>query len=153
MLATIILTMKAEDYLSGQGFAATGHGAQVPVREAMRWAGGDYRLFATVVDSLKGVIAYSSCHRLFTEGQRLSLIARDGRCCFPGCLAPPGWCQAAHIVDVVDGGPTSVDNGMLLCGFHHREYPRQGWVPSLLDGRPAWTPPRWIDPARTPIRN
>ena len=152
VLATVILTMSAEDYLAGSGFATTSHGAQVPVREAMSWAGGDYRLFTTVLDTMKGIVAYSSSHRLFTEGQRLALLARDGGCAFPGCLAPPGWCQAAHIIDHTDGGPTSVDNGMLLCGHHHREYVRQGWTVHLVDGRPRWTPPRWIDPHQKPIR-
>ncbi|WP_375499498.1 DUF222 domain-containing protein [uncultured Jatrophihabitans sp.] len=153
VLATIILTMTAQDYATGTGFASTGHGAQVPTREAMSWAGGDYRLFLTVLDSVKGITAYSSTHRLFTEGQRLAMIARDGGCAFPGCLAPPGWCQAAHIIDYINGGPTTVANGMLLCGFHHREYVRQGWTVRLVDGRPEWTPPRWIDPEQKPIRS
>uniref|UniRef100_UPI0035CA1C57 DUF222 domain-containing protein n=1 Tax=uncultured Jatrophihabitans sp. TaxID=1610747 RepID=UPI0035CA1C57 len=50
VLATIILTMSAQDYATGTGFATTGHGAQVPTSEAMSWAGGDYRLFMTVLD-------------------------------------------------------------------------------------------------------
>ncbi len=152
ILATVVLTMSEQAYATGTGFATTGHGAQVPVREAMSWAGGDYRLFATVLNSLNAVTAYSSTHRLFTEGQRLALVARDGGCSFPGCTAPPGWTQTHHITEWRNHGPTSVDNGCLLCGMHHREFERMGWSVRISDGRPEWTPPRIIDPAQTPIR-
>ncbi|WP_375485875.1 DUF222 domain-containing protein, partial [uncultured Jatrophihabitans sp.] len=104
VLATVVLTIDADTYLTGEGFALTGHGAQVPVREALSWAGGDYRLMCTALNSLKAVTAYSSTHRLFTEGQRLALIARDQGCAFPGCLAPPGWCQIHHILEHILGG-------------------------------------------------
>ncbi|WP_375487473.1 DUF222 domain-containing protein, partial [uncultured Jatrophihabitans sp.] len=40
VLATVVLTIDADTYLTGEGFALTGHGAQVPVKEALGWAGG-----------------------------------------------------------------------------------------------------------------
>jgi hypothetical protein len=152
ILATVVLTMTAEAYATGEGFAVTGHNALVPAREALSWAGGDYRLMITALNSLKAVVAYSSTHRLFTEGQRLALIARDGGCCFPGCTAPPGWTQTHHVIEHQDHGPTSIDNGALLCGWHHREFERLDWAVHIVDGRPQWTPPRIIDPDQRPIR-
>ena len=152
VLATVVLTMTTEAYATGEGFARTSHGAQVPVKEALSWAGGDYRLMVTAMNSLKTVVAYSTVHRLFTEGARLAMIARDGGCAFPGCQAPPGWTQAHHITEWRDTHRTTVDDGCLLCGWHHREFERLGWSVAIDNGRPQWTPPRTIDPEQKPIR-
>jgi len=48
---------------------------------------------------------------------RRALTARDTRCRFPGCTAHR--CDAHHITHWADGGPTSLDNLMLLCRRHH----------------------------------
>jgi hypothetical protein len=51
---------------------------------------------------------------------RTAIIARDQGCTYPGCGAPAPWCDAHHLIRFRDDGPTSVDNGALLCGRHHR---------------------------------
>ena len=51
---------------------------------------------------------------------RTAIIARDKGCTYPGCGAPAPWCDAHHLIRFRDGGSTSVDNGALLCGRHHR---------------------------------
>jgi hypothetical protein len=51
---------------------------------------------------------------------RTAIIARDGGCTYPGCGAPAPWCDVHHLTRFRDHGPTSVDNGALLCGRHHR---------------------------------
>ena len=149
---TVVLTMTEDQFTTGEGFARTGHGAQVPVREALSWSGGDTRVMAVVLDSMQAVVAYSTCHRFFTEGQRLAMSARDGGCAFPSCTAPPGWTQAHHVTEWQYTLRTSVDDGCLLCGYHHREFERLGWQVVMTDGRPTWTPPRWLDPQQRPIR-
>ncbi len=53
----------------------------------------------------------------------------------------------------IHGGTTDVNNLTLVCGFHHREHAKRGWACRMLDGRPEWIPPRWIDPQQTPRRN
>ncbi len=42
---------------------------------------------------------------------------------------------------------------VLLCPRHHTEIHAQEWTVTMRDGVPWFTPPAWIDPARTPIRN
>ena len=49
---------------------------------------------------------------------RRALSARDTRCQFPGCSAKR--CDAHHIDHWMDGGPTALDNLVLLCRRHHR---------------------------------
>src|SRR4051794_2866478 len=57
--------------------------------------------------------------RTFTAAQLRAIVARDRHCIWTGCDAPPGWCDGHHIQHWADGGPTDVDNGVLLCGRHH----------------------------------
>jgi hypothetical protein len=49
---------------------------------------------------------------------RRALSTRDTRCQFPGCSAKR--CDAHHIDHWMDGGPTSLENLVLLCRRHHR---------------------------------
>jgi hypothetical protein len=153
MTATIVLTMDAEAFATGVGTATTGHGYAVPADVAKRWAEPEARMIAVLLRDAKRVEAYSSTQRCFSEQQRLVLTARDKGCTFPGCDRPPGWTQAHHVIEYAAGGQTRVDNGTLLCGHHHRSFEAAGWAVHIRDGSAWWTPPRWIDADRTPIRN
>jgi NAD-specific glutamate dehydrogenase len=143
--ATIVLTMTPEQYLNPTGLVRTGHGALVPAEQALDWAGLNHRVIGVVIDRMKGITHYSDIQRCFTEQQRLAMIARDGGCSFPGCDTAPGWCEAHHIVPWQDSRRTSVDNGTLVCGYHHREHERLGWRAELINGQVGWIPPKWLD--------
>ena len=97
--------------------------------------------------------AYSTTARLFNETQRLALIARDRGCSFPTCDAPPAWCEAHHVREWADGGETSLDNGTLVCKYHHDHFAQTGWTCIMQQGRPAWIPPPHIDPEQKPRVN
>lgn len=151
--ATIVLTMSAQDYQQRTGLARTGHGALIPVPEAIRLSAGEYRLLNVVIDKTRGITAYSSSARLYPENARLALIALDKGCTFPGCNAPPGWCEIDHCLDFALGGPTSIDNAVLACRYHNNDAKKQGWQSTRINGRAAWIPPRWIDPDQKPRHN
>ncbi len=150
--ATIVLTLTEQQIATRTGLATTGHGALIPVEQALTLA-GDARIVPVALTTTREITAYGDTHRIFTEGQRLAMIARDQGCSFPGCTVGPAWCQSHHITDFAITKRTSVDDGTLLCGFHHREHANLGWSCQLADGVPHWTPPRWLDPSRTPRRN
>lgn len=149
---TIVLTMTAEQWRTGTGLARTGHGATVPARLAASLA-GDAQVVGAVLDSMRRIEAYSATHRIFTKRQRLAMAARDHGCSFPGCDLPPALCEAHHVTEFRESRRTTVDDGTLVCGFHHREHERLGWRAVMIAGVPHWVPPPWIDPARTPRRN
>jgi len=111
----------------GDGLVRTGHGALLNL-ERVKLMLGDAQIQPVVLDSVKRIEAYGSAHRYFTAAQRLAMAARDGGCSFPGCTVPAAWSQAHHIVEWQSGGPTSVENGTLLCGCHH---------PQLREARPC----------------
>jgi uncharacterized protein DUF222/HNH endonuclease len=59
--------------------------------------------------------------RFFTGATRRAIELRDQECQHPYCDEPAERCQADHIVEFSKGGPTSQENGQLLCGFHNRQ--------------------------------
>ena len=84
------------------------------------------------------------------EGMRRALHLRDGGCSFPGCTRRPRRCHAHHVEHWIDDGETRLDNLTLLCVFHHHLVHHGHWTITMTDGRPWYTPPRWIDPHQRP---
>ena len=58
--------------------------------------------------------------RTIPASVRRALVVRDGGCIHEGCDRPPRWTDAHHLVHWTNGGPTSLDNLVLLCRRHHR---------------------------------
>jgi hypothetical protein len=90
--------------------------------------------------------------RLFSAAQRRALGLRDGGCAWWGCTAPPGWCEIAHVDPWARGGPTDLDNAILLCPFHHRRFDLDRWTLEVVEGERWLVPPSWVDARRTPRR-
>ena len=65
------------------------------------------------------VLDVGRSQRTFAGPLRRALDARDGGCMWGQCNAPPNQCEGHHSWGWLRGGPTSVDNGVLLCWFHH----------------------------------
>ncbi len=65
-------------------------------------------------------VEISEKSRLFTGGTRRGIAVRDKRCSHPYCDRPAEICQVDHIVPFSIGGPTTQENGRLLCEFHNR---------------------------------
>ena len=147
---TILVLMRIEDFLTGTG--NTSHGDRVSVAAILRNA-ADAQVIPVMLSDTGGILAYGQTRRLASCSQRMALAARDRGCSFPGCTRPPAWCEAHHVIAWIDGGPTDLDNLTLLCGYHHRNFEALGWACHITNGIPEWTPPRWLDPDRTPRRN
>ncbi|MCA1004601.1 HNH endonuclease [Rhodococcus hoagii] len=90
--------------------------------------------------------------RTVSKKQRRALIARDHGCAFPGCGAPPAHCEGHHVIHWADGGPTDLDNLVLLCRYHHTLLHHSHWEVKIGgDGHPWFTPPSTVDPYKKPI--
>jgi len=90
--------------------------------------------------------------RVFPPHIRKALNARDQGCAFPNCTIPAPWCEAHHITYWSQGGPTSTDNGVLLCTHHHLIHKEQ-WNIHIKNGIPWFIPPPHIDPRQQPQQN
>jgi hypothetical protein len=108
------------------------------------------------------VLDLGRSRRLVTPRQCLALKIRDGDCCaHPGCRNRRGL-EAHHVKHWLHGGPTDLDNLILLCEMHHRAHHHGEFAIQPLgkgrfrfwrDGRelPAWIDPSELIAEATPI--
>jgi hypothetical protein len=91
-------------------------------------------------------------HRLFTPKQRIALAIRDGGCMDPDCPYPPSLCEAHHTHEWdAHHGLTNINDGILLCKFHHLRIHNLGYQIIRRDGHYYLLPPASIDPEQTPV--
>jgi len=76
--------------------------------------------FERVVFAPRARIECSVVSRFFTGATRRAIELRDLECTNPYCDIPAEDCQIDHIVPYAQGGPTTQENGRVLCGFHNR---------------------------------
>ncbi len=60
--------------------------------------------------------------RLIPPRLRLALQSRDEGCRYPGCSVPAARTDGHHVQHWNEGGPTTLDNLVSLCRFHHRRH-------------------------------
>jgi hypothetical protein len=83
-------------------------------------------------------LAVGRSQRLATKAQRVALAVRDQGCIL--CERPPTECQTHHLTDWANGGPTDIDQMVLLCWVHHREVELNRWriTPNPNPDGPHW---------------
>lgn len=119
----------------------------------------DCMLSSVLLDGNGAPLDVTPLKRLVTAAQRTALIARDKGCAFPGCDCVPAWTDAHHIKHWAKGGPTVMDNLVLLCRTHHTLMHRKPgftgkWEIRMgTDHLPWFIPPPGIDPDRKPRRS
>ena len=123
-------------------------------RNTSRQLACDCILTAIVMDENGSPINLARTARTVTAKQKRALTARDHGCAFPGCGKPAAWTEGHHIWHWTDGGPTDMNNLVLLCGFHHRLIHHSDWeVFIAADNHPWFIPPATVDPYREPRRS
>ncbi len=141
--------------LQRQVGSALGHlqGGHLISRNAIRRIACDANIIPVVLGSASQPLDIGRSTRLVPQGLRRALILRDEGCAFPGCDRPPLWCDAHHIDYWADGGKTELCNLALLCVHHHDRVHNDGWTITMINDRPWFTPPAWLDPERRPRQN
>lgn len=84
--------------------------------------------------------------RLPNAAQIRALWARDDGCRFPAC-ARTRYIHAHHVIHWAQGGPTQLENLVLLCGEHHRMLHEGRYTMTMSHDRV-----RVFDPAGNPVR-
>jgi len=149
----VVVTLPFDALAGRVGAATLDSGVRLTAEQARRIA-CDAQIIPAVLGGVGQVLDVGQSRRLFTGALRRALVLRDGGCAFPGCDRPARWCEAHHIRSWADGGSTSLDNGVLVCWFHHRVIHHDGWrVRLAADRRPEFIPPVHIDPQQRPRRN
>ncbi len=96
-------------------------------------------LVPVLVDGDRNPLDVGDTQYAFPAKQRLAIALRDRHCTYPRCTAPPAWCDVHHLQAFRAGGRTSVANGTLLCGHHHRHVHTSGLTGRLQDGAVTWS--------------
>jgi hypothetical protein len=87
----------------------------------------DARVQALFQDTTTNRLYLGRTRRLASPAQLAALTVRDhGRCQFPGC-SHTRYLHAHHVQHWLYGGPTDVDNLVLICSFHHTLIHEQGY--------------------------
>ncbi len=151
--ATIVVAVDETKLHNGTGEALLDTGGSLSVGETRRLA-CNAGLLPIVLSGGSRILDLGTSRRLFDRHQRLALATRDQGCVFPGCERPPAWTEAHHRIPWSRGGATDIDNGCLLCSFHHHLIHQGDWDLVLAaDGITDVIQPARIDPQRRPIRH
>lgn len=101
----------------------------------------DCTIMRAVLDSDGLPVDLGRDKRTFKSHQRHALQLRDGHCTWPGCRMPGEYTEGHHIDQWADGGSTSIENGLLLCSFHHHYAHAERIVISPIMGGHRFTRP------------
>jgi hypothetical protein len=154
-IATVNVHMTLDDLEKGRGVGwIDGIDQPVPASTVAQLRCSS-PITATLFGDKGEVLYHGKAKRLFTAAQNRALAARDGGCVWPSCDRPPSFCETHHANEWVSDdhppGRTDIDNGVLLCHFHHSHLHKSPWKLTMHDGVPHLIPPRWVDTEQKPI--
>jgi Domain of unknown function (DUF222)/HNH endonuclease len=149
-----LISTSLETLKSGAGCGTIADTGEQLGAGALRRLCCDAQVISVVLGGESQILDVGRARRTFDGPLHTAVIARDGGCIHSGCARPPRWCDVHHVVPWWNGGTTSLGNGVLLCGFHHRLYDAGTWTITFTSvGIPESTPPPWIDPDQRPRRH
>ena len=120
--------------------------------ESLRLLACDAAVVPIVMNGAGQPLDVGRAARTIPDGLRRAVAARDRGCAHPGCDRPPSWCEIHHVVPWEQGGPTSLENLVMVCRAHHRQHHATDWIIRIRNGLPEFIPPAWIDCERRPRR-
>ncbi|GAA4910552.1 uncharacterized protein DUF222 [Actinomycetospora succinea] len=133
-----------------RGYGTLDSGHHVDAATVRRWA-CDAEIIPMVLGAKSEPLDVGRTQRTAPDAIRRALNHRDGGCAFPGCTRRPRRCEAHHVREWLQHrGATALDNMCLLCRHHHQLLHHGHWTIQMINGRPWFTPPWFIDPARRP---
>jgi uncharacterized protein DUF222/HNH endonuclease len=133
----LALTMSLKDFLAQKGTAEMEGAGPINAASARRIA-CDSKVLRVVLGAKSEPLSIGRASRTIPNQIRKALIIRDKGCAFPGCDRRPRQCHAHHVLHWAKGGPTSLDNLVLLCGEHHRLIHHSDWTVQINEGVPEF---------------
>ena len=115
------------DDLGRAGVAVTSTGDRISADEARRMA-CQAGIIPFVMSGRSVILDQGRRKRLFDHHQRAALNLRFQECTEVDCSIPAAWTEAHHKLPWARGGRTDLDDGTLLCPFHHHRAHDPGWI-------------------------
>ncbi len=116
---TVVVTIDLDDLRRQIGVARLDTDDRISAAEAMRLA-CSAKIVPLVLGGQGQPLHLGRARRFFDDRQRLAMAVRDQHCRAEGCDIPATWCEAHHRGDPWSrGGRTDLEEGVLLCSWHH----------------------------------
>ena len=116
---TLMVTVSLDQLRSGLGAAGLGVDDRLSIGQTRR-LGCTAKIIPVVLGGKSEILDLGRAARLFSPAQRKAMAVRDRRCRGEGCSVAAPWCEAHHFREPWSrGGRTDLDDGILLCSFHH----------------------------------
>jgi hypothetical protein len=116
---TLLVHLDHRRLLDGLASARMDTGTRISVGEARRLA-CDAGILPAVLGGRSVPLDLGRERRLHSTAQRRALSVLHDTCAAEGCERPFAWCDIHHPHAWSQGGATDLDNGLPLCGWHHR---------------------------------
>ena len=117
--ATIMVHLPLTHLRDGLASARLDTGTRISPGQARRLACGA-AIIPAVLGGKSEPLDVARAQRLHTKAQRRALSISHVTCAAQGCQRPFAWCDIHHPHAWSDGGTTSINNAIPLCGHHHR---------------------------------
>lgn len=134
--ATVMVHVALDHLLDGLAGAGLDTGTRISAGQARRLA-CEAGLVPVVLGGTSEVLDQGRSKRLHTPAQRRALSVLHDSCAAEGCERPFAWCEIHHPHAWSEGGETSLDNGLPLCGHHHRRAHDDRFTMRVLPSREA----------------
>jgi hypothetical protein len=141
--ATVVIHAQLDGLMWGKGGCEIEGGPAIHPETAGRLL-CHARVQTVIEDSAGQPVRLGRMSREPSAAMLRQLRYRDSECTFPGC-GERRFTQAHHILRWEQGGPTDLDNLLLVCTFHHKLVHEYGWaVRREQDGTVPWFRPDGI---------
>ncbi len=117
----LIVTISETDLRAGIGVGTLPGGGTLPAADLRRIA-CDSKIIPVLLSSAGMPLDVGRTTRSISPAQRVALNLRDKGCRHPDCYRPPSDCDAHHVIHWLNGGPTDLENLILLCRGHHTRH-------------------------------
>ena len=115
----VIVTIDLDTLMSERGIAHLGDGTPITAGQARRMA-CQAGILPAVLNGKSEVLDLGREQRLYSPAQRTALGLIHNHCRAEHCSVPATWCEAHHQTPWSAHGETNLDDGVLLCPWHHQ---------------------------------
>jgi hypothetical protein len=133
----VIAVIQLKDLLGGTGFGIVEGVDEVVPASVVKELACETGFNPVVVGNMGEPLYLGPLVRYGTKAQKMALVARDGdRCIAMGCCKKASESHAHHVVYASDGGPTDIDDLVMLCPAHHAALHQGAFEIKMVDGMP-----------------
>jgi hypothetical protein len=116
---SMVVTVELQHLVDGLGSAHLDTGVAMSAGQARRLA-CEAGIIPAVLGGPSEVLDLGRTMRLANVAIQRAVRLLHDTCAAEGCERPVAWCELHHRLPWSEGGETSLDNTLPLCGHHHR---------------------------------